>query len=81
MDGLREYYDAPFGESIWDRTALDRLANLIGSMLVRGTRANAWNDATRVWEARDREKARKRMLAGLDVNASFLGRALLLPTL
>ena len=81
MDGLREYYDAPFGESIWDKTALDRLANLIGSMLVRGTRANAWNDAMRVWEARDKEKARRRMLAELDVEAGFLGRAVLLPIL
>ena len=81
MDSLREYYDAPFGDSLWDRTVLDRLANLVGDMLVRGTRANAWDDAMRVWTARDREKARTRMLAGLDVEASFLGQPLLLPIL
>jgi hypothetical protein len=50
-------------------------------MLVRGTRADAWDDAMRVREARDTQKARARMLGRLDVEASFLGRALLLPIL
>ena len=81
MDRLREYYDAPFGDSLWDRTVLDRLANLIGDMLVRGTRANAWDDAMDVWRSADRAKARAQMLGRLDVAASFLGRALLLPIL
>jgi hypothetical protein len=81
MDGLREYYDAPFGDSLWDRTVLDRLANLIGSMLVRGTRANAWDDAMDVWRSADRERARAQMLDRLDGAASFLNRALLLPLL
>ena len=81
MDGLREYYDAPFGGSLWDRTALDRLANLVGSMLVRGTRANAWDDAMDVWRSADRERARAQMLDRLDGAASFLGRALLVPLL
>ena len=81
MDKLREYYDAPFGDSLWDKTVLDRLANLIGDMLVRGTRANAWDDAMRVWRAKDRDRARADMLDRLDVGASFLGKALLLPIL
>lgn len=81
MDSLREYYDAPFGDSLWDRTVLDRLANLVGDMLVRGTRATAWDDAMDVWHSRDRTKARTQMLGRLDVEASFLGRALLLPIL
>jgi hypothetical protein len=81
MDGLREYYDAPFGDSLWDKTVLDRPANLVGDTLVRGTRADAWDDAMRVREARDTQKARARMLGRLDVEASFLGRALLLPIL
>jgi hypothetical protein len=81
MDGLREYYDAPFGDSLWDRTVLDRLANLICSMLVRGTRANAWDDAMDVWRSTDREKARAEMLRELDFEASLLGRPLLLPLL
>ena len=81
MDQLREYYDAPFGDSLWDRTVLDGLANLIGDMLVRGTRANAWDDAMDVWHSADRAKARAQMLGRLDVAASFLGRALLLPIL
>ena len=81
MDRLREFYDAPFGDSLWDRTVLDRLANLVGSMLVRGTRANAWDDAMDVWRSRDQAKARAQMLGRLDVAASFLGRALLVPLL
>ncbi len=81
MDRLRQFYDAPFGDSLWDRTVLDRLANLIGSMLVRGTRANAWDDAMDVWRSADRDKARAQMLDRLDVGASLLGRALLVPLL
>ena len=81
MDGLRNFYEAPFGSSAWDKTVLDRLSNVICSMLVRGCRANAWDDATRVWTAADGEAARADMLADLDGEASFLGRALLLPVL
>lgn len=81
MDGLRQFYDAPFGDSLWDKTVLDRLANLISSMLVKGVRANAWDDAMRVWKARNKDRARKVMLAKLDIEASFLQRALLLPIL
>jgi hypothetical protein len=81
MDGLRTFYEAPFGSSAWDKTVLDRLSNVICSMLVRGCRANAWDDAMEVWTAKDREAARADMLADLDGEASFLGRALLLPVL
>jgi hypothetical protein len=79
MDGLRNYYDAPFGSSALDRTVLDRLSNVICSMLVRGCRATAWDDAMAVWSALDRPEARARMLDELDGEASFLSRALLLP--
>jgi hypothetical protein len=81
MDGLRKRYDAPFGSSEFDRTVLDRLSNVICSMLVRGCRVNAWDDAMRVWSAPDRQAARTRMLDELDAEATFLGRALLLPIL
>jgi Family of unknown function (DUF5995) len=79
MDGLRQFYDAPFGKAEDDDTVLDRLSNVISSMLVRDTRANAWNDAMQVWDDKDREAARARMLKELEVVASLLGRALLLP--
>jgi Family of unknown function (DUF5995) len=81
MDGLRNFYDAPFGSSEWDRTVLDRLSNVICAMLVRGCRANAWDDAIEVWKAKDPERRRAEMLSELDGEASFLGRALLLPVL
>ena len=81
MDGLRQFYDAPFGSSDWDRTVLDRVSNVICSMLVRGCRANAWDDALQVWNSDDRAAARTRMLDDLDGEATFLGRALLLPVL
>lgn len=81
MDGLRDYYDAPFSSALFDRSILDRLSNLVSSLLVRGTRANAWDDAIRVWESRDRDRARRRMLREQDFEASFLQRGLLLPFL
>ena len=81
MDGLRDYYDAPFSSSLFDRSVLDRLSNVVSSLLVRGTRANAWDDAMRVWTARDRDKARRRMLREQGFEAGFLQRGLLLPFL
>jgi hypothetical protein len=60
---------------------LDRLSNVVCSMLVRGSRANAWDDAMRVWSAPDQPAARTRMLDELDAEATFLSRALLLPIL
>jgi Family of unknown function (DUF5995) len=79
MDGLRQLYDAPFGDVKDDDSVFDRLSNTISSILVRGTRANAWMDAMHVWNAKDRETARARMLEEFSVAASLLGRALLLP--
>jgi hypothetical protein len=79
MDGLRQLYDAPFGDVKVDDSVFDRLSNTISSILVRGTRANAWMDAMHVWNAKDRETARARMLEEFSVAASLLGRALLLP--
>ena len=81
MDGLRDFYDAPFSGSAFDKTALDRLANAISDLLVRGTRANAWECAMRVWTSRNRDKARRRMLDELDFETSLLQRAVLLPFL
>ena len=81
MDGLRKAYQAPFGSDAFDQTALDRLSNAVCDLLVRGTRANAWDDAMRVWTAPDRGKARERMLDELDAVASLLQRGLLLPLL
>jgi hypothetical protein len=79
MDGLRQLYDAPFGDVKDDDSVFDRLSNTISSILVRGTRANAWIDAMHVWNAKDRETAHARMLEEFSVVASVLGRALLLP--
>lgn len=81
MDELRKFYDAPFGGEEFDRTALDRLANVVSDLLVRGTRANAWDCAMRVWTARDRDAARRRMLVELDLATSLLQKAVLLPLL
>jgi hypothetical protein len=81
MDGLRERFGAPFGSSEEDRTVLDRVSNVVCSLLVRGCRGNAWDDAMGVWESRDRISARADMLDELDGEAKFLGRALLLPLL
>ena len=39
MDELRQYYDAPFGSSMFDHTALDRISNVCSDLLVRATRA------------------------------------------
>lgn len=79
MDNLRQLFDAPFGDVRDDGSVFDRLSNTVSSILVRGTRANAWIDAMHVWNASDRETARARMLEELGVVASLLGRALLLP--
>jgi hypothetical protein len=79
MDKLREVNRAPFGSSREDDSVLDRIANAVSSVLVHGTRANAWEDAQQVWKAEDREDARLKMLAKNEFVASVLGRALLLP--
>jgi hypothetical protein len=79
MDGLRQLYAAPFGDVSDDGSVFDRVSNAISSILVRGTRANAWIDAMHVWNAKDRETARARMLEELDLVASVLGGALLAP--
>jgi Family of unknown function (DUF5995) len=81
MDGLRERYNAPFGSSELDETVLDRLSNMVCMILVRARRANAWDDAMRVWSAQDRQAARTHLLDELDIEATFLARALLLPIL
>jgi hypothetical protein len=81
MDELRTFYDAPFGSEEFDKTALDRMANAVSDLLVRGTRANAWECAMRVWESRDRDAARRQMLAELDLTTSLLQHAVLLPLL
>ena len=79
MDDLRQYYHAPFGGSEFDHTALDRVSNTCCDLLVRLTRATAWDDAIEVWKAPDRDKAREKMLDELEVTAGLCGRALLLP--
>ena len=81
LDGLREEFGAPLGGGDDDGSVLDRLANSISSLLVRGVRANAWHDAMRVWEDKDPEAARTEMLRDLDLEASVLGRVLLSPLL
>ena len=81
MDGLRDYYGAPFSGPVFDKTALDRLANAVSDLLVRGTRANAWDCAMRVWTSGDRDAGRRRMLTELDIETSLLQRAVLLPFL
>jgi hypothetical protein len=79
MDKLREVNRAPFGSSREDDSVLDRIANAVSSVLVHGTRANAWEDAQQVWKAEDRKDARLKMLAKNEFVASVLGKALLLP--
>jgi hypothetical protein len=81
MDELRQYYNAPFGAPGFDHSALDRLSNTCCDLLVRVTRANAWDDAMRVRTSPDPEKAREKMLDELDAVASLLQRGLLLPLL
>jgi Family of unknown function (DUF5995) len=81
MDELRKFYDAPFGSEAFDKTALDRLANAVSDLLVRGTRANAWDCAMRVWKSRNRDKALRRMLVELDLATSLLQHAVLVPLL
>jgi hypothetical protein len=79
MDGLRQYFEAPFGSTAEDKSALDRVSNLISDLLVRGTRAEAWDDAHDVWKSKNRDAARERLLDRLDGPITLLGRALLLP--
>jgi hypothetical protein len=79
MDELRNFYDAPFGSETFNKTALDRLANAISDLLVKGTRANAWDCAMRVWTSQDQDRARRLMLAELGLGTSLLQRAVLLP--
>jgi Family of unknown function (DUF5995) len=79
MDGLRNRFEAPFGSTAEDRSALDRLSNLICDLLVRGCRDDAWDDAADIRDSRDPDAARARMLRRLDGRITLLGRALLLP--
>jgi Family of unknown function (DUF5995) len=79
MDGLRQVNNAPFGSPGEDDSIFDRISNGISSLLVRGTRANAWRDAEQVWEDKDPKAARDAMLAEHAVVAGLLGRALLHP--
>jgi hypothetical protein len=81
MDGLREDFGALAGSIEDNGSVLDRLANGISNILVRGVRANAWDDAMRVWKDKDPDDARTKMLRELDLEASLLGRVLLSPLL
>ena len=81
MDELRNRFDAPFGSTAEDRSALDRLSNLVCDLLVRGCRHEAWDDAEGVWRSRDRDVARGWMLSRLEAVTTLLGKALLLPVL
>jgi hypothetical protein len=76
MDPLREELgswlsNGPDG-AIWDRSA-----NFVADLVVRFTRDLAWDEAKRVWDADDREDARRQSEERLDAIATFVGERLL----
>lgn len=84
MDGLRERFKAAWAEEGEDGDALDWAANRLGSMIVRHFRANAWDDAMRVWsrEQHDREQEHGKLLRELEFEAGlFAGGFLRTPFL
>ena len=76
MDGLRETFRSLISEGE-DGNLWDRLANRASDLLVRFTRDLAWDEATDIWKARDRDRARARSDRRLDVAAEIIGLGLL----
>jgi hypothetical protein len=77
MDELCESFDAPW--TLWgdDGSLFDRAGNVLGDLLVVGTRDLAWTFAERMWRHRDERGYRHGPTALLDAVATGLARALI----
>ncbi|WP_214369830.1 DUF5995 family protein [Pseudonocardia sp. H11422] len=76
MDGLRETFDSLLSSGE-DGDLWDRLANRASDLLIRFTRDLAWDEATDIWDAKDRERALARSDRKLDATAEIMALGLL----
>lgn len=79
MCGLRQHFQSA-GERRIDDLFLGRLADLAGDRAVDWARDIAWEHAERIWSGRRDARARRDIDRRLDRAASWISRALLLPS-
>jgi hypothetical protein len=77
MDSLCEDFDAPWADVGGHDSIFDRAGNVLGDLLVVGTRDLAWTFAERMWRNRDEEDYRRVPEATLDKVATGLAHALI----
>jgi hypothetical protein len=77
MDSLCEEFDAPWSDVGGHDSVFDRAGNVLGDLLVIGTRDLAWNFAERMWRHHTEADYRVVPTRTLDKVASGLARALI----
>lgn len=77
MDALCNEFDAPWSDVGGDGSFFDRAGNVLGDLLVVGTRDLAWTFAERMWRHRATTGYRNVPTATLDAVASGLAAALI----
>lgn len=77
MDELCNSFDAPWSDVGGHGSIFDRAGNVLGDILVTGTRDLAWTFAERMWRHRGRPDHRTVPEATLDRLATGLARALI----
>jgi hypothetical protein len=77
MDSLCEQFDAPWSDVGGHESVFDRAGNVLGDLLVIGTRDLAWNFAERMWRHHTEAGYREVPTRTLDKVASGLARALI----
>lgn len=77
MDMLCEEFDAPWTLIGGDGSIFDRAGNILGDLLVVGTRDIAWTFAERMWRHRDEGDYRTVPTATLDTIATGFAAALI----
>lgn len=77
MDSLCREFDAPWADVGGNDSIFDKAGNVLGDLLVVGTRDLAWTFAERMWRNRDERDYRAVPLATLDKVATGFARALI----
>jgi Family of unknown function (DUF5995) len=77
MDSLCQEFDAPWSDVGGHDSIFDKAGNVLGDLLVVGTRDLAWTFAERMWRHRDERDYRSVPTATLDKVATGFARALI----
>ena len=76
MDNLRHKFETA-NEKQWDKGRLDKLLNLVGDLLVDGTRDVAWKEASHMWAFRAFGPVDALYMKGLEASVGAMGDAML----